>query len=163
MITPGPASSFATTCVTRIGRHPVPVKTPRTVSKSLPAVSKVTVPLAEAVHAYQTARPPSDPSMLGALPSMPEETSDPLSEPVDPEMPCAASGDVFGGVSVGGSTVHATVGGEGSVLPAASVARTVSVWRPLDRVITSGEVQAANPPPSRLHANRAPASDAVNV
>ena len=56
---------------------------------------------------------------------------------------------VSGGVV---STVQAYVAGVGSTLPAASTARTASVWLPWPSpVYVTGSVHATNGPPSRLH------------
>ena len=79
-----------------------------------------------------------------------------------PEVPAGA--DVIvgtGGATV--STVHVAVAGDGSV-PALSTARTARVCWPCARLVyASGDVQAPQRPPSRLHWKLAFGSLDVNV
>ena len=56
------------------------------------------------------------------------------------------------------STVKVRVSGVGSLLPAASTARTENVCSPSGNATACGDVQAANSPASTLHSNVAPAS-----
>src|SRR4051794_22535462 len=63
------------------------------------------------------------------------------------------------------STVQVCAAGEGSVLPAGSVARTRNVCEPSARPVSVlGDVHAAHAPESRRHSNVAPVSEAkLNV
>ena len=73
--------------------------------------------------------------------------------------------EVFGAVVSGGGTltVHVWLAGVGSVLPAASVARTSKVWDPFARLeYDAGEMQAPQAPASSRHWNVEPSSLEVN-
>jgi hypothetical protein len=64
------------------------------------------------------------------------------------------------------STVNDLLAGLGSMFPAASVARTSTVWPPSDSAgVVAGEVQEANAPKSTAHPNVEPPSldEKVNV
>ena len=62
------------------------------------------------------------------------------------------------------STVHVAVAGEASVLPASSVAATLTLWRPSARPeSSSGDAQSAAAPPSTTQLNVAGVSVAENV
>ena len=62
------------------------------------------------------------------------------------------------------STVNERVAGEASVLPAASVARTETLWAPSpSAVVVHGLVQVAHEPVSTRHWNVEPLSLAVNA
>jgi hypothetical protein len=56
-------------------------------------------------------------------------------------------------------TVHDAVAGLSSTLPAASLANTTKLCRPVFTLKLSGEAQTLNGWPSRLHLNVAPASE----
>lgn len=80
-----------------------------------------------------------------------------------------AGGGVDAGVGVGGagavvSTIHVRVGGVGSVLPAASIARAARVCAPSASPVSSlGDRHAAQAPASSLHSNVDAASEEENA
>src|SRR5437660_4887810 len=66
-----------------------PVKTPRIVSKLLPAVEMVTLPEEGAVQVHQTEAPPTLPAMEGSPASLVAPTLDPVTVTVVPLMAVA--------------------------------------------------------------------------